>query len=861
MIFVEKAGLSLLALAALAIGQPPVVSAQTILQPNFSSTAGLTLNSSSTTTNSVPADGTVLRLAAATANDTGSVFSNTSLNVASGFSTSFSFRLTSPGGSADPTGALGADGLVFVVQRVGPTALGASGEGMGYLNIGSSIGVEFDTYKNQGAPRNDPDSNHVGVNTNGTMTSALTPVSVTPAFDNGAKWTVWIDYTGSVLEVRLAQDGIRPATALLSQAINLATTIGGNTAYVGFTAATGGAYENHDLLTWVFSEVYSSSGVGLFNWTGSGAWSTAANWNPAAVPGSSDIAFVSAGTASVNDTRSLGALQLNGGTLSGSGTLTLTGKGSSWTVGSMSGSGTTAIASGASLLLSGASTKSISHGSSGSGGRKLENSGLVALDGAGGLLLGDGAAVTNNTGADFDVRSDTGLAYLGSGDAGTFTNSGLFQKSAGAGVSTIGGAAFTNQSGGTVWAKTGTLAFNETVTNNGGTFQASTGATIQFGGTGTRWFDANSVFSGAGAKLISGGTTTFNGAFTAQNLTFAGGTLLGPATLHGTMNWTGGSWIGNSTFTVAADGTLTLDGSSDKSLYHGSSDSDGRVLSNSGTVTLQGGGKLLLGDGAQFVNQAGGTLDLRNDGTIGYADSGNPGTLTNHGTLLKSAGTGTSTIDVPFVNSGSIVVASGTLAFTSTFSSTNSGITLANHGGFSVAGTLDLGTAQLSGTGTITAAEVIAGGLVSPGSSPGQLTLTGDLTLLNTSTSLFELGGTTQGATYDFLSVAGTAQLGGELRLSFVNDFRSSVLPTQTFTLITASSLTGLFANVSNGQRLFMIDGNGSFQVNYGAGSAFTSLTNSLVLSDFSPVPEPSTWALMGVGAVFVVLRLRRKRA
>ena len=155
--------------------------------PNFGSTTGLTLNSSATATSSVSGDGTVLRLAAATTNDVGSAFVNTPLNVGTGFSTTFSFRLTSPGGSTDATNASGADGLVFAIQRTGTTALGASGEGMGYLNIGSSVGVEFDTFKNTN--RGDPNSNHVGIDTGGSVNS-VTTANVATAFDNGAKWTV-----------------------------------------------------------------------------------------------------------------------------------------------------------------------------------------------------------------------------------------------------------------------------------------------------------------------------------------------------------------------------------------------------------------------------------------------------------------------------------------------------------------------------------------------------------------------------------------------------------------------------------------------------------------------------------------------
>ena len=54
-----------------------------------------------------------------------------------------------------------------------------------------------------------------------------------------------------------------------------------------------------------------------------------------------------------------------------------------------------------------------------------------------------------------------------------------------------------------------------------------------------------------------------------------------------------------------------------------------------------------------------------------------------------------------------------------------------------------------------------------------------------------------------------------------------------------------------------MVNGIGSFQVNYGLGSAFDA--NSLVLSNFSPIPEPSTYLLLGLGAVAIAFRLRRR--
>jgi hypothetical protein len=49
----------------------------------------------------------------------------------------------------------------------------------------------------------------------------------------------------------------------------------------------------------------------------------------------------------------------------------------------------------------------------------------------------------------------------------------------------------------------------------------------------------------------------------------------------------------------------------------------------------------------------------------------------------------------------------------------------------------------------------------------------------------------------------------------------------------------------------------GLFTVNYGVGSAFAA--NSLVLSNFTPVPEPSTFVLIALGAAAVFLYRRRR--
>src|SRR5882672_669601 len=106
--------------AMLALAAATAARAQSLIFSDFTSTTGLTLNSSSTTTTT--ADGKVLRLTTATTNDVGGAFATTQRSVTNGFSTAFDFRLTNPGGSSDGT-AVGADGFVFAIQRVGVSAI------------------------------------------------------------------------------------------------------------------------------------------------------------------------------------------------------------------------------------------------------------------------------------------------------------------------------------------------------------------------------------------------------------------------------------------------------------------------------------------------------------------------------------------------------------------------------------------------------------------------------------------------------------------------------------------------------------------------------------------------------------------
>lgn len=182
----------------------------------------------------------------------GSAFlTNPVADITTGFSTHFAFQITDLQSCGDQDGA---DGIVFVIQPNSADALGGGGGGIGYKDIPNSIGVEFDTWKNTEAGIDDIDGNHIGINLNGNMIS-MPSVAVSPDMTNGKIWHAWIDYDGTTLEVRVAQEECeRPDDPVLSSDVNLGAVLGTTEAFVGFTSGTGCAGGDHDILCWDFKK-------------------------------------------------------------------------------------------------------------------------------------------------------------------------------------------------------------------------------------------------------------------------------------------------------------------------------------------------------------------------------------------------------------------------------------------------------------------------------------------------------------------------------------------------------------------------------------------------------------------------------
>ena len=111
------------------------------------------------------------------------------------------------------------------------------------------MGVEFDTYNNGTQDQNDP--NHIGIDTNGNMTSiALTHIS--PRFNDGGVWFAWVDYDGvaKVLQGRVNKTGVRPVNPDVSATVDLPAILGTNNVFVGFTSGTGAGGNTHEIIAW-----------------------------------------------------------------------------------------------------------------------------------------------------------------------------------------------------------------------------------------------------------------------------------------------------------------------------------------------------------------------------------------------------------------------------------------------------------------------------------------------------------------------------------------------------------------------------------------------------------------------------------
>ncbi|MDQ6625711.1 MAG: choice-of-anchor D domain-containing protein, partial [Verrucomicrobiota bacterium] len=387
------------------------------------------------------------------------------------------------------------------------------------------------------------------------------------------------------------------------------------------------------------------------------------------------FAFNNAGLVMVGPSSLFTAVQFDlSGTLTGAGTLTDSGP-LNWTAGTMSGTGIT-NANGP-LNITTSANKTLD-------ARTLNAAATTTWSAAGTIIAGNGAIFNNLAGATFNALTAQAIAYSGTGTAATFNNAGTFNKT-GTGTTTTIDAIFNNSS--VVNITSGTLSLQRGGTDTG-SFADASGATLTFGG-GTHGMNAGASVAGAGAvnfslgvvnfasgstynisglTTINSGAANFNNAATGAATAFTSGILggTGSYTSGGLFTWSGGTMNGGGI--TNANAGLTLNGTT-KTLVS-------RTLNNNGAATWSAG-NFSAGQGAVFNNPLGSTFDDSFDGSWLFDQGGTLTQFNNGGSFTKSAGAGTTLLQLAFNNSGSVNANSGALSFSQGIQGTSGTVTIA----------------------------------------------------------------------------------------------------------------------------------------------------------------------------------------
>jgi hypothetical protein len=170
----------------------------------------------------------------------GSVWFPTKVSV-NEFVTDFDFQL--------PTSV--ADGFTFTIQNSSKLywALGNNGGGLGYQSTTNSVAVTFDLYQPGVA-----DAEMVGVYTGGVSPqgNSVSLVGSGLNLHSGNPFHAHIVYSGNTLTLTLT-DKTTSATVTKTFAVNIASSVGGTTAYVGFTGSTGAYTSIQNILDWTYT--------------------------------------------------------------------------------------------------------------------------------------------------------------------------------------------------------------------------------------------------------------------------------------------------------------------------------------------------------------------------------------------------------------------------------------------------------------------------------------------------------------------------------------------------------------------------------------------------------------------------------
>lgn len=472
----------------------------------------------------------------------------------------------------------------------------------------------------------------------------------------------------------------------------------------------------------------------------------------------------------------------------GTGTTTLTDTNAlDWniTAGKLTGNyanlGNIAISSGATLgLTDTASNHTYSGTISGAGDVVKEGSGALTMSGtntnSGKVIINDGALLVSSSdnlgdgSATNNLVFDGGaLTYLSSFDQtrditmtgnGTIDTNGFDTELSG----TISGAGDVIKSGSGILTLTGTNTYGGSTTINDGTIVVSADNNL-----------------GTGGITFNGGTLQLNASFdTAKTVTLTanGGTI---DTNGFESDFSGNISGATGTLTKTGAAKLTLSGTNS---FGGLTVNEGLVAASSQAALGTGPINLNLG-GLVFDNDFSISNDINLSGGSAFYTGNTTNTLSgviSGSGLLISGGGGTLILTNTQTFTGSInQIVGSTLIVNGDFSSM-SGINIYNY-------------ATLGGTGTVSNAELFSGATLAPGNSIGTLNVNGTLAFNSGSHYAVEYDNTSADKT--IATGAVTIDSGAILDLTGSGS-AGTFAPSQTYTILQGSSVTGTFGTVNN---------------------------------------------------------------
>ena len=346
-----------------------------------------------------------------------------------------------------------------------------------------------------------------------------------------------------------------------------------------------------------------------------------------------------------------------------------------------------------------------------------------------------------------------------------------------------------------------------------GSLTAQAGGAIQYIGATVN----GGYLRGPGTHTtLPGGTSNFNGAtsYASTNFQQNGPTALtsftnaGQLANNAPLTWDGGF--------NASGGSLTVNNTATADNW----ENDGVVTVNSGGALNNCVNDLTSGGGSRITVNPGGQLNANSDGSGSGLDL--------NGALLVNNGTVTGTTNIYY----------GSLA---------------------------------QGSGTYGTVNVFNGGAFKPGNSPGAVT-TGSATWNSGGQYLVEINDATgtAGTNWNLWNINGSLALDAgttpNSKFTLVLESGTIEAPGLTADFNNSTAYQWLIAQTSGGisgfdPGEFSVDTT-AFANNLGGGHFYVSQTGNAVDSNFAPVPEPSTLALIAAGAIGLLgYGWRRRRA